>query len=43
MVQVVLDPDLDSLLSQISADLELSKNEVAKVLLESSLVLSLMR
>ena len=42
-MRVVLDPDLDSLLSQIASDLEISRDEVAKVLLESSLVLSLMR
>ena len=43
MVRVVLDPDLDSLLSQISADLEIPRDEVAKILLESTLVSSLMR
>jgi hypothetical protein len=39
MVSVVLDPVLDSLLSQISADLDLSRSETARVLLESALVL----
>lgn len=40
---VDLDPDLDSLLSQMSADLDLSRPQVAKVLLESALVMSLSR
>jgi hypothetical protein len=40
---VDLDPDLDSLLSQMSADLDLSRPQVAKVLLESALVMSLAR
>jgi hypothetical protein len=38
MVTLVLDPVLDSLLSQISADLDLSRDETARVLLESALV-----
>jgi hypothetical protein len=37
VVEVTLDPDLDFLLSQMSADLEMSRDEVAKCLLESSL------
>lgn len=40
---VDLDPDLDSLLSQMSADLDLTRPQVAKVLLESSLLMSLSR
>jgi hypothetical protein len=40
---VDLDPDLDSLLSQMAGDLDLSRPEVAKVLLESSLLMSLTR
>ena len=43
MVTVALDPDLDFLLSQMSADLDLTRDEVAKVLLESSLIESLAR
>ena len=43
MVQVSLDPDLDSLLSQIASDLEMERHEVAKILLESTLVMSLIR
>jgi hypothetical protein len=39
MVTLVLDPVLDSLLSQISADLDLSRDETAKVLLESALAM----
>lgn len=40
---VDLDPDLDSLLSQTAAGLDLSREDVAKVLLESSLLMSLAR
>jgi hypothetical protein len=36
---VALDPALDSLLSQISADLDLSRGEMARVLLESALIM----
>ena len=43
MVRVVLDPDLDSLLSQMSADLEISRDEVARLIIESSLLMSLSR
>lgn len=43
MVTLVLDPDVDALLSQTSADLDLSREDVAKVLLESALVMSLTR
>lgn len=40
MMMVSLDPDLDALLRQIGADLDLSPEEAAKVLLESALVMS---
>ena len=40
---VDLDPDLDSLLSQMSVDLDLSRPEVAKIVLESALLMSLTR
>jgi phage antirepressor YoqD-like protein len=40
MVEVVLDHDLDCLLSQVAADLDLTRPELARVLLESSLVMS---
>jgi hypothetical protein len=43
MLVVDLDPDLDSLLSQMSADLDLSREDVAKVMLESALIGSLTR
>lgn len=43
MVTVALDPVLDALLHQISADLELPPTEVAKILLESSLVMEATR
>jgi hypothetical protein len=43
MLVVDLDPDLDALLSQTSADLDLSRAEVAKTLLESALIGSLAR
>jgi hypothetical protein len=39
MVTLVLDPTLDALLRQMSADLDLSPNEVAKIVLESALVM----
>lgn len=38
MVTVLLEEGFDALLSQVSADLELSRPEVAKVLLESALL-----
>jgi hypothetical protein len=40
---VDLDPDLDSLLSQMAGDLDLSRPEIAKCLLESALLMSLSR
>jgi hypothetical protein len=43
MVLVEMDPDVDALLSQVSADLDLSRSEVARVLLESALILSMTR
>jgi hypothetical protein len=42
-MDVTLDPDVDALLSQVSADLDLSRSEVAKIMLESALVMSLAR
>jgi hypothetical protein len=42
-LMVDLDPDVDSLLSQMSADLDLSRESVAKIVLESALVMSLTR
>jgi hypothetical protein len=43
VLSVGLDPDVDSLLSQMSADLEMSREEMAKVVLESALLMSLAR
>jgi hypothetical protein len=43
MVSVVLDPDVDSLLSQTAADLDLSREDVARIVLESALLMSLAR
>jgi hypothetical protein len=43
MVTLVLDPDLDALLRQMSADLDLTPSETATVLLESALVMTLTR
>lgn len=43
MVTLVLDPDVDALLSQVSADLDLSREETAGVVLSSALLLSLTR
>lgn len=37
MVTVVLDPTLDALLSQISGDIDLTREQTARVLLESAL------
>ena len=37
MVTLVLDPEVDSLLSQVSADLDLSREETARIVLESAL------
>lgn len=39
MLQVMIDPVLDALLSQISADLDLSREDTARVLLESALAM----
>jgi hypothetical protein len=36
---LVLDVDCESLLSQISADLDLSREETARIMLESALVM----
>ncbi len=43
MVMVMLDPDVDALLRQMSADLDIPPCEVAKVILESGLLMSLSR
>jgi hypothetical protein len=43
MLKVQLDEEWDSLLRQTAADLDIPPDEVAKVLLESSLMLSLTR
>jgi hypothetical protein len=43
MVTVELEPDLDCLLSQVSADLDLSRSEVAQILLSSALIGELTR
>ena len=43
MVVIVLEPVFDSLLRQLAADLDLPVTEVGRVLLESSLMLSLDR
>lgn len=40
MIALVLDPEADALLSQTAADLDLSRDEMAKVLLESALIMS---
>ena len=40
---VVLDREMDDLLRQTAADLDLSPQEVAKIMLESSLAMSLTR
>lgn len=40
MMMVSLDPDLDALLRQIGAGLDLSPEETAKVMLESALIMS---
>jgi hypothetical protein len=41
VVTVVLEPDLDCLLRQTAADLELSVEEAASVILSSSLLMGL--
>jgi hypothetical protein len=43
VVTLVLDPLLDDLLSQVAADLDLSRPEVARIMLESALEMSLTR
>jgi|PlaIllAssembly_1097288.scaffolds.fasta_scaffold1162802_1 hypothetical protein len=43
MVTVVLEPSLDSLLRQTAADLDLSVEETAEIMLGSALVMSLSR
>lgn len=43
MVSVVLEPVVEDLLRQSAADLDLSPEEMAAVLLESSLIMSLAR
>lgn len=40
MVTVVMDPDLECLLRQLAAGLELSPDETARLLLESALVMA---
>lgn len=40
---LVLDPDVDALLSQTAADLDLSREEIAKVMLESALIMQMTR
>lgn len=42
-LEVRLDPEVDALLSQTAAGLDLSRDEVAKVLLESALIAGLTR
>jgi hypothetical protein len=39
-MELLLDPDVDALLSQMSADLDLSRESVAKIMLESALVMA---
>ena len=43
MVQVTLEQELDAVLSQMSADLDLPRPEVARVLLESALLQGMTR
>ena len=43
MIALVLDREMDDLLRQTAADLDLSPEEIAKVMLESALVMSLTR
>lgn len=43
MLTLVLDAEMDEVLSQVSADLGMTRSEVAKVLLESSLVMTVDR
>lgn len=39
MVTVVLDPEVESMLRQVSADLDLTPSQAARVILESALVM----
>jgi hypothetical protein len=41
MLSVLLDPEVESLLRQTAADLDLTPEVAARILLESSLVMSL--
>lgn len=43
MIAVVLDPEVECLLRQMSADLDLSPEVMARVMLESAVMLSLTR
>jgi hypothetical protein len=43
MMMVSLDPDVDALLSQTAADLDLSREETAEIMLSSALVMSVTR
>lgn len=43
MVVLVLDPDVDALLRQTAADLEMCPEEMASLILSSSLLMSLDR
>ena len=43
MVTVMLDPDVDALLKQTAADLDVPMEEIASVLLSSALLMSLTR
>ena len=43
VVTLVLDPELDALLSQVAADLEVTREAVASVMLESALICSMTR
>ena len=43
MLSLVLDPDVDALLRQTAADLDLTPSQVAEIMLSSSLLMSLTR
>lgn len=43
MLALVLDPEVDALLSQVAADLDLPRPEVARMMLESALVMGMSR
>jgi len=43
MLSLVLDPDVDALLRQTAADLDLTPSQVAEIMLSSVLVMSLTR